>query len=216
MQTAVNDPGDGRLDNFVDAAFAFALTLLVIAGAEPSFDYSDLIEGIKRVPAFGAGFALIGLFWFAHVSWRRAGGRNDNLSVVLSLALVFAVLIYVYPLRLMVFAFVGFLAGQDPMAGSPPGGLFTIYGLGFAAMAGLVWGLYAHSRRLGQLSLKYDDAPAVWATLALTGVASALLAQFHATMLFAPWTYCLLPVTIPLILYSRQRRGKQSRSEEAI
>ncbi len=78
MDAAVLSPADGRLDNFVDAAFAFALTLLVIAGAEPSFSYSDLIEGIKRVPAFAAGFALIGLFWFVHVSWRRAGGRNDS------------------------------------------------------------------------------------------------------------------------------------------
>ncbi len=128
MGAAVSSPVDGRLDNFVDAAFAFALTLLVIAGAEPSFSYSDLIEGIKRVPAFAAGFALIGLFWFAHVSWRRAGGRNDTLSTILSLALVFAVLVYVYPLRLMVFAFMGFLAGDGPIPGSSPQGLFTIYG----------------------------------------------------------------------------------------
>lgn len=204
---AVNDPASGRLDSFVDAAFAFALTLLVIAGSEPGFGYSDLVEGIRRIPAFAAGFALIGLFWFAHVSWRRAGGRNDMLSVVLSLALVFAVLVYVYPLRVMVIAFVDFLTGQGALPGSSLSGLFTIYELGFAAMAGLVWGLYAHADRAGHLSADYGDAAPVWATIAATGLASTLLAQFHSTTLLAPWAYALLSISIPAVI--RLRRGRR-------
>ncbi len=88
MSEAQQDPATSRLDNFVDAAFAFALTLLGIAAAEPDFSYAVLLDAMRRIPVFAAGFALIGMFWFAHVSWRRAGGRHDTLSIVLSLMLV--------------------------------------------------------------------------------------------------------------------------------
>lgn len=202
------DPATSRLDNFVDAAFAFALTMLVVAGAEPTFSYPDLLDAMRRIPAFAVGFALIGLFWFAHVSWRRAGGQNDGLSIILSLALVLAVLVYVYPMRLMTAAFVGFLTSGQVPSGISKQGLFTIYGVGFAAMAGLVWGLFAHARRSAQLAKGYNAAPAIWGLLALAGALSALLAQFQATMLLAPWVYASLSLAVPLVLRFHRSRGR--------
>jgi uncharacterized membrane protein len=88
-----DDRAAGRLDNFVDGAFAFALTLLVIADGSEGFDYAHLVEAMWRVPAFAGGFALIANFWYAHVAWRRAGGASDTGAVLISLALVFTVLI---------------------------------------------------------------------------------------------------------------------------
>ena len=58
-----------RLDAFVDAAFAFAVSLLIIAGGEPLRSYDDLVRALMRIPAFLAGFALIILFWLAHRAW---------------------------------------------------------------------------------------------------------------------------------------------------
>ena len=200
------DPATSRLDNFVDAAFAFALTMLVVAGAEPTFGYPELLDALRRIPAFAVGFALIGLFWFAHVSWRRAGGQNDGLSIMLSLALVLAVLVYVYPMRLMTAAFVGFLTSGQVPAGISKQGLFTIYGLGFAAMAGLVWGLFAHARRSAQLAKGYDAAPAIWGLLAsaeLIGIARSV----PGTMLLAPWV-TLVSFAVPLVLRFPTGRGR--------
>ena len=51
-----------RLDAFVDAAFAFAVSLLIIAGGEPLRSFDDLLHALMRIPAFLAGFALIVLF----------------------------------------------------------------------------------------------------------------------------------------------------------
>ena len=209
MIEAGRDPATSRLDNFVDAAFAFALTLLVIAGAERGFDYAELIDSMRRIPAFIVGSALIGLFWFAHVGWRRAGGRNGALSVVLSLALVLTVLVYVHPMRLMAAAFVDFLGDGEVRQGFSPRGLFTIYGLGFGTMAALVWGLYARARSTGALAPADVDVPVIWALMAAAGMLSALLAQFDSTMLFAPWIYTLLSVAVPLAL-SLRRRGRAS------
>lgn len=201
----IDDPATSRLDNFVDAAFAFALTLLVIAGGDGALDYPSLLDAMRRIPVFAAGFALIGLFWFAHVSWRRAGGRNDGVSVILSLALVFTVLVYVYPMRLMVFAFVELMAGRYAFDFSPTG-LFTIYGLGFGTMAALVAGLFARGRSRGDIGERYVNVPLIWSVIAASGFASALLAQIPGLGYFAPWTYWLLPVAVPLATRLAARR----------
>ena len=48
-----------RLDAFVDAAFAFAVSLLIIAGGEPLRSFDDLLKALLRIPSFAAGFALM-------------------------------------------------------------------------------------------------------------------------------------------------------------
>ena len=73
---------DTRLQAFVDAAFAFAVTLLVIATGESiPRDSADLVAALKRVPAFAAGFALIAMFWYAHVQWSTRFARRDEVAV---------------------------------------------------------------------------------------------------------------------------------------
>ena len=49
-----------RLDNFVDGAFAFAITLLVISGADLPKDVAALEHAPRGIPAFAACFALLG------------------------------------------------------------------------------------------------------------------------------------------------------------
>ena len=39
-----------RLDAFVDAAFAFAVSLLIIAGGEPLRSFEDLLHALMRIP----------------------------------------------------------------------------------------------------------------------------------------------------------------------
>ncbi len=48
-----------RLETFCDAAFAFAVTLLVISGEGIPGSYQELIVALKGIPAFAASFAAI-------------------------------------------------------------------------------------------------------------------------------------------------------------
>src|SRR5690606_32467153 len=96
------DASASRLDTFVDAAFAFSLTLLVISYNQLPDSVDELREALRRLPVFLFCFALVGMFWNAHRLWRVRCGGNDGWSVLLSLALVMVVLVYVYPLRMVV------------------------------------------------------------------------------------------------------------------
>lgn len=205
MSAKGEQPGDGRLDNFVDAAFAFALSMLVIAEARSDFGFADLLAALWRLPIFAGGFALVATFWWAHVSWRRAGGRNDGISTLISLALVFVVMIYVYPTRVMLVALGSFVKGENALRFADAAKLFMLYGAGFALMAGLITALFGHGIRAGHLASHQVSHMVVWGVMTGSGLLSVLLAQFTATILVAPWTYTLLPVAIPLAL-SIQRR----------
>jgi uncharacterized membrane protein len=208
------DRAAGRLDNFVDGAFAFALTLLVIAESSGGFGYGQLVAAMWRIPAFAAGFALIANFWFAHVSWRRAGGGSDAGAVLLSLALVFAVLVYVQPVRVMTGTLTQFLTGGPVPPGFSLAGLFTLYGLGFAVMSALTAALYAHSGRRGDLAPDSQDGALAWGLVAASGVLSTLLAQLPMPwLLIAPWCYATLPLIVPLAV--RRARARRVAAADA-
>ena len=80
-----------RLEAFVDAAFAFAVTLLVISGTDLPADVPALLAAMKQVPAFACSFGLIAMFWYVHNTWSRRYGLDDGMTILLSLALVFLV-----------------------------------------------------------------------------------------------------------------------------
>ena len=94
-----------RLEAFVDAAFAFAVTLLVISLDAIPDNIPALVEAMKGIPAFAASFAQIALFWYAHATWSKRYGLDDRAGVLLSLLLVFLVLVFCTPT-----SFVGALA----------------------------------------------------------------------------------------------------------
>ncbi len=88
-----------RLDTFIDAAFAFVLTLLVISFDQIPSNNVEMLDAVKRVPAFAASFAILMLFWLEHRTWSRRYGLENSWTIGLSLGLIFVVLVYVYPLR---------------------------------------------------------------------------------------------------------------------
>src|SRR5690606_32797830 len=83
-----------RIEAFVDAAFAFAVTLLVISFDAIPDSAEALVEALKGVPAFAASFALLAMLWWTHADWSRRFGLDDGRSVLLSLLMVFLVLVY--------------------------------------------------------------------------------------------------------------------------
>ena len=215
-----------RLDAFVDAAFAFAVSLLIIAGGEPPRDLDALMEALGRIPSFAMGFALIVMFWLGHRTYGRLVPVRDGLSVVLSLAIVFMALIYVFPLRMLTDAAAHFLSGGLLPGGGQIGtfedlaGVYTVYGLGFAILGALYFILYRHAaRKADALGVTPEDRETaaswsgVWAIITLSGLVSALLAQVFPLRLFPGlpgFAYWLIPVGIYGLNAWRARRTKRA------
>lgn len=143
-----------RLETFVDAAFAFAVTLLVIAGDGVPGSIADLLVALEDVPAFAAAFALIALFWSAHDTWSRRYGLTDQVTTLLSLALVFLVLIYVYPLRMLFESFFTWVTqgrlgdGAGIQTSDDLRAMFVAYGICLITVAAIFGALYGHAWRL--------------------------------------------------------------------
>ena len=90
-----------RIETFVAAAFAFSITMLVISlGSIPS-SFAEFMFAVKQIPSFAASCAIIFWIWHSHADWCRRYGLEDGITIVLSGLLIFLVLIYIYPLRLM-------------------------------------------------------------------------------------------------------------------
>ncbi len=145
-----------RLETFVDAAFAFSLTLLVIFTNDLPQTAEELREALKRVPTFVACFAVLMMFWAAHNRWSRRFGLEDAKSTLLSLALVLVVMVYVYPLRMVTSSFLSLVTGgwlpnelgfsqSDVMRDLQTA--FIVYSLGFGLLAWTLWRLNAHALR---------------------------------------------------------------------
>jgi uncharacterized membrane protein len=206
-----------RLDAFVDAAFAFAVTLLVIGGGEVPSSYEGLERAVRNAPAFAIGFAFLAMFWHGHVRWRAYGTRAGGLPVLISLILVFLVLVYVYPLRLMAISIVEYVAGNSSTIRTvgEAADLFALYGIGFLAMAGTMAGLFATSLR-ARLSEEAEAGVrleiAIWTILATSGLLSALMSRVVPA--FAPWVYSLLPVAHFLIVRRHKRREVASEAPQ--
>ncbi len=129
-----------RLETFVDAAFAFAVTMMVISvGALPQ-SVAELMQALHRVPTFVACFGILMLFWASHNRWSRRYGLETSGTTLLSLSFVLVVLIWLYPLRMVIAgAFTLITGGWVPseMQASTASDLqdcFLIYGAGFAAL----------------------------------------------------------------------------------
>lgn len=143
-----------RLETFVDAAFAFSLTLLVIFTNDLPQTAAELREAMKRVPTFIACFAVLMMFWAAHNRWSRRTGLEDAKAMLLSLSVVLVVMVYVYPLRMVVSSFLSLVTGGwlPNELGFAEGALmrdlqtaFLVYAVGFGMLAWLLWRLNAHA-----------------------------------------------------------------------
>lgn len=210
-----------RIETFTDAAFAFALSMLVLSlGALPG-SMEELEAALKGVPAFAASFSMIGMFWYFHHEWSRRFGLEDGPTILLSFLLVFTVLIYVYPLRVMFSGMFfwfsgGYLTSQFSIAGIDDlGRIFVIYGAGFVVMCAVFILLNLHALRVGErLALsereRYETRTAAitWGLVMATGVASVAVALLleGPDVVAAGFVYCVLPVVTAG--FSRLRAGR--------
>lgn len=205
---ALSDESTRRLETFVDAAFAFAVTMLVISIDEIPGSLAELLDALKGVPAFAVSFFQIMIFWIGHRRWSDATSTNTTASTLWSLTLVFVVMIYIYPLKLMFGQFFywassGYLPSAWSGQSSAPdlSVLFAIFGFGMAAMALCLAMLYQCSTREVANSTAQratiHAGRAAWTFVGSIGLLAAVcsLTLPFPTNLFSPWLYLVLAFT---------------------
>ena len=213
-----------RIETFTDAAFAFALTLLVISFDELPSDFAEFSDALRRIPTFAACFAQIAMFWYAHHAWSRRYGLDDLATALLSLALVFVTLIYVFPLRIVFSALFAWITNGwvpyelDSFDPGELGSIFIIYGAGFVAMSVIIVGFYGHAwRQRDALELtsaeRFTTASEAqaWSIIASTGVLSILIAALAPPpwQPFAGMAYALLAIVMPIFGVVKSARFRQ-------
>ncbi|WP_428150081.1 TMEM175 family protein [Brevundimonas sp.] len=198
-----------RLDAFVDAAFAFAVTLLVAGGGDPPSSLAEMRAMFLSAPAYGASFALIVMFWLSYRDLGRLWPLRDALSTALSVALVFVVLLYVFPLRLMMQSALHALSG-----GILPGGdlingiedlrfLYVAYGAGCLSLSLMFAALYRHHLKQGTASPVQAVSARIWIQnwiiLSAASLASILIA-LTAPDAAAPWAGGFVYMSVPALI----------------
>lgn len=215
-----------RIEVFADAAFAFAVTMLVISVDAIPGTYSELIDAIRRVPSFAASFAVMTAIWLAHRRWSQRFGLEDGASTFLTLALVFVVLIYLYPLKLIMdlmfygFSQTWFPTGMAVASGAEAAGLVAIFCAGFFLVAAIQLGLYMRVSSMADalclneleqlLVQKEQQILAVQCVLGLLATAIALV--FRSSMGYlAGILLGVAPALIPLVTLRVRRRIREVR-----
>src|SRR5881392_1710751 len=130
-----------RLETFIDAAFAFAISMLVIAAQQIPDNIQALLAAFKNVPTFLCSIAVLGIFWRGHWLWSRRYGLEDGASIFISWAMIVTMLIYIYPLK-AIFSSMWFLLSGGRVghvlgahSESQVRALFAVFALGFTAIA---------------------------------------------------------------------------------
>jgi uncharacterized membrane protein len=147
-----------RLEAFTDAVFAFAVTLLVVS-LEVPHTFDELILAMKGFVPFAICFAILIQVWYYHYKFSRRYGLQTIYTIVLTAALIFVVLFYVYPLKFVFMLAVGGLSGGRTLPIEQLGRmiqtthqlevLWWIYSAGVIAVYGIFALLYqyAYSKR---------------------------------------------------------------------
>jgi uncharacterized membrane protein len=218
-----------RLETFIDAAFAFAVTMLVISNGQVPDDIPALLAAFKNVPAFVASIAVLSIFWRGHWLWSRRFGLEDGVSILISWMMLVTILIYVYPLRLLFGAMFYFLTahavGQVVTAETDGEvrALFALYALGFVAIAVEILLLNLRAWRLRE-PLRLNDHEksltrgevAGWSVPAAVGLVSLILAlslpMKHIG--WSGWVFMSLSFLTPIQRrwYARRRRAAYAKA----
>lgn len=216
-----------RLQSFSDGVFALAATLLVVTLEVPG-SYDALLEAMAGFPAFALGFAALVSLWYNHRQFFAEYPLGDGWTVALNSLLLFIVLLYVYPLKLLTAVVAERFLGATPdvvtqMGSAEIQGLFLIYGAGFVAIFAVFTALYVRAWRLrDELALdelgRYEllQNVASFAAIALVGVLSMLAAALGLGLGWGLpfWLYLLAPIVavVERLLTAGRRQQLQAAS----
>ena len=145
----------GRLENFSDACFALAITLLLISTSPPT-TFEQVRRFVWELIPFTLCITLLVLIWHEHfVFYFRYGLRNGPI-IVLNAAFLIITLFYVYPLKFLtrtILLPLTYWSGETEMFndmigminGQDWGLLMIIYGIGAASVFIVLALMYRHA-----------------------------------------------------------------------
>ncbi len=211
-----------RLETFIDAAFAFAISMLVIAAQQIPDNIQALLAAFKNVPTFVCSIAVLGIFWRGHWLWSRRYGLEDTVSILISWMMIVTILILIYPLKAIFGAMWYFLSnGQvgQPFSlhttESQARIIFVIYALGLIAISAEIlllnfraWQLREPLRLNALEKLVTRGELTGWSIPVSVGMASLILAlTLPAEQIqWSGWVYFSMAILVPLYdHYQRQR-----------
>ncbi len=140
-----------RIEVFVDAAFAFAVTMLVISIDQIPRNLDELMDITKYIPAFILSVAQLAYIWHNHSVWSRKFGLEDTKTVFWSVSLLIVVLIFIYPLKIIFEGFFAWITSDflpsnfNIQSYAELRYLFQYFAIGFLFISLIFMGLYRHA-----------------------------------------------------------------------
>ena len=216
-----------RLEAFMDAAFAFSVTMMVISVDRVPENATELLAAFRHVPAFIASIAVLGLFWRGHWLWSRRFGLEDGISIFISWTMLVTILIYIYPLK-VVFGGMWYLL-SDRALGQPLSlqsaaqarSLFAVFAIGFTTIALQIVLLNVRAYHLRE-PLRFNELERLttlgeirgWLIPVTIGMISLVLALTlpRPQVAWSGWIYFSLALLVPLHNLYRRRRIRAAAS----
>jgi len=209
-----------RLEVFIDAAFAFAVTMLVISFDAIPRSYDEVMLAIKNIPAFIIAVAQLVWIWHTHNVWSRRFGLDTTYTVFISTALLIVMLIYVYPMRIMAGGMFAWLTSDylpsnfNSITLDQLRDMFVFLGIGFFALCLVFVQMYRYAARLKDRLLLNDyelfesrTLVIMWSGAAVVGLVCVGLAMTLPEQLvpYSGFSFSLLGAWFPLIRRSRYK-----------
>ena len=212
-----------RIEAFVAAAFAFAVTMLMISVGDLPESMDEFVAATKQIPAFSASCGIIIWIWHTHAVWCRRYGLEDGMTIFLSSSLIILVLTYIYPLRLIMQSLFqvlsnGYLA-MDMEYNSvwEVRFMFAFYAIGFSLLSVNFIALYLYALSKKELlnlnKLEYFDSLSevyVWLVCIVVASISLVCAVWVSAehLGFAGYTLLLLFPLLGGLGYYRENKRK--------
>src|SRR5437870_6266460 len=211
-----------RLETFIDAAFAFAISMLVIAAQQIPDNIQALLAAFKNVPTFVCSIAVLGIYWRGHWLWSRSYGIEDSVSILISWALIVTILIFIYPLKAIFGAMWNLISSGQ--VGQPfslhttvvqARTIFAIYALGLIAISAEILLLYLRAWQLRE-PLRLNARERLMTRGELTGwsipVGVGIVSLIFALTLpaeqiqWSGWVYFLMAIILRVHWFWHKRR----------
>ncbi|HJW95558.1 MAG TPA: TMEM175 family protein [Thermoanaerobaculia bacterium] len=212
-----------RLEAFSDVIFGFAISLLVVSLEAPK-SFHQLMEMMSGIIPFAICFFVFIDIWFEHHDFFRRYNLHDFKVVALNTMLLFVILFYVYPLKYVFTMFVNSLRGE--VTGITQGDmpiLFTIYGLGLAAVFTVIGMMYRHAYTLRD-ELELNEVEVIDTresildnfSMAAFGIVSAIVANVVPLRWCAVAGFMYFLIGVPKTLIPMFMRRKREQAEQRL
>lgn len=196
-----------RAEALADGVFALALAFLITSIPVPN-TYTELVQGLRHLPALAVCFAMLMFLWYSHHIFFRRFGLEDRTTLVFNAGFLFLVLAYVHPLRFLAsFLFCAFSGGAlsppakgEYLADGDGRWLMPFYSSGVVAVFAMLLLMHCHAwRRRKELQLDEIEEhllrDAIGSHAISTGIGLLSLVMALATPSLTSvsgWIYCAM------------------------